>query len=110
MPAYRAAGSPDDRRADPEPWARWQDWEQAHTNLRFIQASVDTLSLPPASVDVIIYNQVYEHVPDPQALIHLIHSRLIPIAWSALPAQTLFNIEPYVLAICPHCRACSPSD
>jgi 2-polyprenyl-3-methyl-5-hydroxy-6-metoxy-1,4-benzoquinol methylase len=82
---------------DPEPWARWQDWEQAHTNLRFIQASVDTLTLPPASVDVIICNQVYEHVPDPQALIHLIHRVLKPggLVYFAGP-NLLFPIEPHV--------------
>ncbi len=82
---------------DPEPWARWQAWTQQHPNLSFIQASVDTLDLPPASLDVIICNQVYEHVPDPQALIRLIHTLLKPggVVYFAGP-NLLFPIEPHV--------------
>lgn len=82
---------------DPEPWSRWQTWTQEHPNLSFIQASVDTLNLAPASLDVIICNQVYEHVPDPQALIRLIHTLLKPggIVYFAGP-NLLFPIEPHV--------------
>lgn len=82
---------------DPEPWSRWQTWTQKHANLSFIQASVDTLNLAPASLDVIICNQVYEHVPDPQALIRLIHTLLKPggIVYFAGP-NLLFPIEPHV--------------
>lgn len=82
---------------DPEPWARWQTWTQQHPNLSFIQASVDSLDLPPSSLDVIICNQVYEHVPDPQALIRLIHTLLKPggVVYFAGP-NLLFPIEPHV--------------
>jgi len=82
---------------DPEPWARWKQWTEAHGNLSFIQASVDTLDLPPNSVDVVICNQVYEHVPDPLALIRLIYALLKPggIVYFAGP-NLLFPIEPHV--------------
>ena len=82
---------------DPEPWPRWKNWMQANENLQFIQADVDTCTLAPESVDVIICNQVYEHVPDPQALIRLIHTLLKPggIVYFAGP-NLIFPIEPHV--------------
>ncbi len=82
---------------DPESWARWDEFTHHNPNLSFIQASVDTLDLPPASFDVIICNQVYEHVPDPQALIARIHQLLKPngLVYFAGP-NLLFPIEPHV--------------
>lgn len=82
---------------DPEPWTRWHTWEQQHPNLCFIQADFGTLDLPPASLDVITCNQVYEHVPDAQALIRRIYTLLKPggVAYFAGP-NLLFPIEPHV--------------
>ncbi len=82
---------------DPEPWQRWDLLTATHPNLCFIQASVETLKLPDANVDIIICNQVYEHVPDPQALIRKIHALLKPggMAYFAGP-NLLFPIEPHV--------------
>lgn len=82
---------------DPESWARWDEFARHNPNLSFIQASVATLDLPTASFDVVICNQVYEHVPDPQALIARIHQLLKPegLVYFAGP-NLLFPIEPHV--------------
>lgn len=82
---------------DPEPWPRWAEWLDAHPNLKFLQGSVESNNLKPHSFDVIICNQVYEHVPDPQALIQLIARLIKPegIVYFAGP-NLLFPIEPHV--------------
>lgn len=82
---------------DPEPWPRWAEWLDAHPNLKFLQGSVENNNLKPHSFDVIICNQVYEHVPDPQALIQLIARLIKPegIVYFAGP-NLLFPIEPHV--------------
>ena len=82
---------------DPEPWSRWNQWLDEHRNLSFIQGSVENNSLQSKSFDVIICNQVYEHVPDPQALIRLIARLIKPdgIVYFAGP-NLLFPIEPHV--------------
>ena len=53
---------------DPEPWQRWNEYMAERPNLRFIAGSADSLSIESNSVDVVVCNQFYEHVPSPQAL------------------------------------------
>lgn len=82
---------------DPEPWQRWKEFVAERSNLSFREESIDTLSLADASVDVVICNQVYEHVPSPEALIAQIHRILKPggICYFAGP-NLLYPIEPHV--------------
>lgn len=82
---------------DPEPWQRWDKFIAERSNLSFQEGSVDTLGLADASVDVVICNQVYEHVPSPEALIAQIHRILKPggICYFAGP-NLLYPIEPHV--------------
>jgi 2-polyprenyl-3-methyl-5-hydroxy-6-metoxy-1,4-benzoquinol methylase len=84
---------------DPEPWPRWADWMRQNANLKFVQGSYD--HAPPdliaASVDVVICNQVYEHVADPVALIRFIHQILKPGGYCYFAGPNLlFPIEPHV--------------
>ena len=82
---------------DPEPWQRWEEFKAERPNLSFREESIDTLSLADDSVDVVICNQVYEHVPSPQLLIAQIHRILKPggICYFAGP-NLLYPIEPHV--------------
>ncbi len=82
---------------DPEPWQRWQDFTRERPNLSFREESIESLSLPDASVDVVICNQVYEHVPSPRQLIAQIHRILKPggTCYFAGP-NLLYPIEPHV--------------
>ena len=82
---------------DPETWDRWDEFEGATENLRFLQESVGDLSIKDASVDIVICNQVYEHVPDAQILINEIFRMLKPggFCYFAGP-NLLFPIEPHV--------------
>ena len=82
---------------DPEPWERWQGFTAERPNLSFVAESIDTLSLADDSVDVVICNQVYEHVPNPQTLIAQIYRILKPggICYFAGP-NLLYPIEPHV--------------
>ena len=84
---------------DPEPWTRWTGLMQQHANLKFVQGSYE--HAPPdlfaASVDVVICNQVYEHVADPIALIRFIHQILRPGGYCYFAGPNLlFPIEPHV--------------
>ncbi|MHC9087014.1 class I SAM-dependent methyltransferase [Luteimonas sp. RIT-PG2_3] len=84
---------------DPEPWGAWQGFMDAHANLRLIAGEFDAL-LPPfpdASFDVVVCNQVYEHVRDPVALIANIHRVLKPggVCYFAGP-NLLWPVEPHV--------------
>lgn len=83
---------------DPEPWPQWPELMQAHRNLRLIQGSYDAHPLEAGSIDVVVCNQVYEHVPDPVRLIGFIHEVLRPggIAYFAGP-NLLFPVEPHCL-------------
>lgn len=47
---------------DPESWSRWADFEDQFANLQFQKESIESLSCADNSFDVIICNQVYEHV------------------------------------------------
>lgn len=83
---------------DPSPWQRWSKLKHDHLNLEFIQGDYTNNDHPePNSIDVVICNQVYEHVPDPEALIEFIHRILKPggYAYFAGP-NLLFPIEPHV--------------
>ncbi len=84
---------------DPEPWTRWATWMDANPNLKFLQGSYDSspARVQPESIDVVICNQVYEHVPDPVALITFIHRSLKPggVCYFAGP-NLLFPVEPHV--------------
>lgn len=88
---------------DPEPWVEWADFQKHHLNLHFLTESVEELSCPTASVDIVVCNQVYEHVPNPQLLIAQIARVLKPggHCYFAGP-NLLFPIEPHVLWPCVH--------
>lgn len=83
--------------ADPEPWPQWREYSNRETNLEFIELTVERLGLADSGFDVVICNQVYEHVPDPQMLIRQIHRLLKPggFCYFAGP-NLLFPIEPHV--------------
>jgi SAM-dependent methyltransferase len=84
---------------DPEPWSGWREMEVATPNLSFRVASCDGAALPvaPESVDVVVCNQVYEHVGDPRQLIRNIADVLKPggVCYFAGP-NLLWPIEPHV--------------
>jgi 2-polyprenyl-3-methyl-5-hydroxy-6-metoxy-1,4-benzoquinol methylase len=82
---------------DPESWLRWDEFQKTHTNLTFINQSIESLSMNDNSMDIIVCNQVYEHVPDPQYLIEEIYRILKPggFCYFAGP-NLLFPIEPHV--------------
>jgi 2-polyprenyl-3-methyl-5-hydroxy-6-metoxy-1,4-benzoquinol methylase len=84
---------------DPEPWACWTDWTRDHANLTFLCGSYDneTAVITQESTDVVICNQVYEHVPDPASLIRFIHGILKPGGYCYFAGPNLlFPIEPHV--------------
>lgn len=56
---------------DPEPWERWPKFEAEAGNLRFHVGDCDRAEPPlqEAHYDVVVCNQVYEHVRDPLALL-----------------------------------------
>lgn len=82
---------------DPEPWQRWDDYQSECANLSFRQESIETLGIASDSVDVVVCNQVYEHVPSPQQLIAQIHRILRPggVCYFAGP-NLLYPVEPHV--------------
>jgi len=82
---------------DPEPWQRWQEFTAEQPHLSFREESIDTLGLADNSVDVVICNQVYEHVPNPQVLIAQIYRILKPGGTCYFSGPNLlFPIEPHV--------------
>lgn len=84
---------------DPEPWSRWSTWTREHSNLEFIEGSYenDPPLLAENSVDIVICNQVYEHVPDPQQMIKVIYRILKPGGYCYFAGPNLlFPIEPHV--------------
>jgi SAM-dependent methyltransferase len=84
---------------DPEPWPTWAAMSEAHPDLSFLTAGFDDdqLPLPKDTADVVICNQVYEHVAHPGALIRNIHRVLKPagVCYFAGP-NLLWPIEPHV--------------
>lgn len=87
------------RGIDPEPWSRWGDLQAEHGNLRFDVGGVDDLPalVPDASIDVAVCNQVYEHVPDPAALVTALFRVLKPGGRCYFAGPNLaWPIEPHV--------------
>ncbi len=82
---------------DPEPWTRWDTFRAQRPNLRYLSESGERLPLPDNSVDLVVCNQVYEHVPHPRQLISEIHRIMKPggHCYFAGP-NLLFPIEPHV--------------
>ena len=84
---------------DPESWDRWADYEGAHSNLMLKRGSYRDLDawMGPAAIDVVVCNQVYEHVEDADALIEAIARVLKPggTCYFAGP-NLLWPIEPHV--------------
>jgi SAM-dependent methyltransferase len=84
---------------DPEPWDAWHEATNGRANLTFTVATFDSAELPiePASCDVVVCNQVYEHVLDPRQLLRNIHDALRPggRCYFAGP-NLLWPIEPHV--------------
>jgi 2-polyprenyl-3-methyl-5-hydroxy-6-metoxy-1,4-benzoquinol methylase len=82
---------------DPEPWPEWSDFQEQYPNLQFSHESIESLSLTDNSIDIIICNQVYEHVPNPQYLIAEIYRILKPGGYCYFAGPNLlFPIEPHV--------------
>lgn len=84
---------------DPEPWERWRTYRTQRSNLEFQVGGYGVLSQAVAagSCDVVICNQVYEHVDDPPALLAAIHGvlRRGGVCYFAGP-NLLWPIEPHV--------------
>lgn len=84
---------------DPERWERWDAFRAAHANLAFHEGSYRDIErlLGAESIDVVVCNQVYEHVDDPLALLQSIHRVLKPggLCYFAGP-NLLWPIEPHV--------------
>lgn len=84
---------------DPEPWSDWSARESANPNLSFIIARCDEseLPLPPNTADVVICNQVYEHVSSPEKLLENIYAILKPggVCYFAGP-NLLWPLEPHL--------------
>jgi ubiquinone/menaquinone biosynthesis C-methylase UbiE len=82
---------------DPEAWGRWDGYREAHPNLRFVEATAADSGIPDQSIDVVICNQVYEHVDDPQRLIGEIRRVLRPAGYCYFARPNLvFPKEPHV--------------
>ncbi len=98
MAAYLAGHLQQMTGIDPEPWPQWAELMQDRPNLRLLQGGYDTDPVPAGSMDVVVCNQVYEHVPDPLRLIGFIHRVLRPggVAYFAGP-NLLFPVEPHAL-------------
>jgi len=84
---------------DPEPWERWAAYRQQQPNLAFHAGTYHDLEnlLGRDSCDVVICNQVYEHVDKPEALLRAVHGvlKLGGICYFAGP-NLLWPIEPHV--------------
>lgn len=84
---------------DPEPWERWQAFRSEYPNLAFHTGSFRDLEslLGAGSIDVVVCNQVYEHVDDPVALLSAIHRVMKQngVCYFAGP-NLLWPIEPHV--------------
>ena len=82
---------------DPDSWPRWAQFQRIHSNLQLLNESVDNLSYPDNSVDVIVCNQVYEHVSNQLYLIAEIYRILKPGGYCYFAGPNLlFPIEPHV--------------
>lgn len=84
---------------DPDVWPGWGALRARNVNLLLLEGRFDQLQLPlpEASADLVICNQVYEHVGDPKQLIQNIRRVLVPggVCYFAGP-NLLWPIEPHV--------------
>jgi len=84
---------------DPESWDRWGQYQNDHSNLILRKASYGDLptTIASESVDIVVCNQVYEHVDDPFELLRAINFALKPggLCYFAGP-NLLWPIEPHV--------------
>lgn len=84
---------------DPQPWSCWATAMAEHDNLSFLVSACDEESMPVAecSMDIVVCNQVYEHVGDARALLRNIHRVLKPEGrcYFAGP-NLLWPVEPHV--------------
>ncbi len=88
---------------DPEAWPNWIDYENTHDNLHFLKEPVERLSISDSSIDVVVCNQVYEHVDNPKLLIKQIYRVLKPGGYCYFAGPNLlFPIEPHVFWPCIH--------
>jgi ubiquinone/menaquinone biosynthesis C-methylase UbiE len=82
---------------DPEPWDRWLHYQRANPNVQLINESMETLSCADNGMDIVVCNQVYEHVSNPQKLIAEIHRVLKPGGYCYFAGPNfLFPIEPHI--------------
>lgn len=84
---------------DPEPWEAWVESTAAHRNLMFLTATFDqdTPPVPDCSADMVLCNQVYEHVSSPPMLLRNIHRVLKPGGRCYLAGPNLlWPVEPHV--------------
>lgn len=83
--------------ADPEAWPEWDSLQQIHKNIDFLHEPIEALSCPENSMDIVVCNQVYEHVSDPQYLIKEIQRVLKPGGYCYFAGPNLlFPVEPHV--------------
>jgi len=81
---------------DPSPWQRWLALRALHPNMDFINGDFQDAE-KIESPDVIVCNQVYEHVEEPLRLIQFIHKILKPGGYVYFAGPNLlFPIEPHV--------------
>jgi ubiquinone/menaquinone biosynthesis C-methylase UbiE len=82
---------------DPEPWARWFELQKVNPNLQFLSESIENLSCSDNSTDMVVCNQVYEHISNPQSLIAEIYRILKPGGYCYFAGPNLlFPIEPHI--------------
>lgn len=84
---------------DPEPWQRWDDYQRDRLNLTFKKMGYQEMEalLGECSMDVVICNQVYEHVDNPDALLQQIYRVLKPGGCCYFAGPNLWwPIEPHV--------------
>lgn len=90
---------------DIEPWERWVSYMDQHQNLQLKTGRCDAENIPMArsAYDVIICNQVYEHVANPRQLLSNIEQMLKPqgVCYFAGP-NLLWPVEPHVYLPCVH--------
>lgn len=84
---------------DPEPWQRWESFEEKNKNLNFFIGGYEAIDqhFKEKSMDVVICNQVYEHVDNVDNLIMAIFYCLKNdgVCYFAGP-NLLWPIEPHV--------------
>lgn len=90
---------------DPESWERWTWYRERHPNVDFHAGGYRDLAamIGRECCDVVVCNQVYEHVDNPRALLESIYHALKPggVCYFAGP-NLLWPIEPHVHWPCVH--------